>query len=937
MKAKLHYVFSFAIFLIAFSTFGQNSSWKEIKNNLENKTLSKLGLEKSKVHVFEINMTSLKQAVSTSKLRTNKTKDKKTTISLPSHNGKLETFNIFESPVLSPSLALKYPNIKSYVGIGVDNPQAHLRMSVSPQGVQTMISYTDRSTIFMQPVSKNSNKYVLYNRTSKDNLDNRFKCETLDNPNNYFNKKSITSKTSINEGGANNQTLQKFRLAISTTAEYTAYHDDGDPLNGDAVADALAAINATLTRVNEVFETDMAVRFELVDATQLIYTDSTTDPYSDANVGASDTNFDSLDGWSLQLQNTLTSVIGNFTYDIGHLFGATGGGGNAGCIGCVCENDPPGDYDHKKGSGFTSPGNGIPEGDTFDINYVAHEIGHQMGANHTFAYATEGYNVNSEPGSGSTIMAYAGITGTDDIQANSDAYFHYHSIRQILDNLTTKSCQTTTPISNNPPSANAGNDYKIPAGTPYILKGAATDTDSGDVLTYCWEEIDSGKVDHLNFGPTLTSGSMNRSLPPSTSPNRYIPRLSSVLVGDIEQTNPGLGSDWETVASVDRFLNWALTVRDRNTSNSISGQSSYDTMQIEVIDGTVSQPVGPFEVTSQTTSGINWTQGNTETITWNVANTDDVTGINTSNVNILLSTDGGNNFDTVLKTNTPNDGTENITVPNIAAPFCRIMVEPVDNIYYAVNPIDFAIGYTITTTCNQQFLSSSNLDLPIQDGQETVSTINIPNNGAISNIKVHVNVTHSFISDLKVVLKHPNNTTESTLWEKNCFKSTGYADFNITFEDGSSTVSCASPTEGTYIPATPLSVFNGLDISGNWTLSIIDDSTGDVGVLNDWSLEFCSTTTTLNTPESTELQTLSVFPNPNKGEFTVSLKPNLLESNHIDIAVFDLRGRQVFKKNFKDISNLFYEKINLNNIQSGMYILNVSDGIRNSTKKLIIE
>ena len=233
------------------------------------------------------------------------------------------------------------------------------------------------------------------------------------------------------------------------------------------------------------------------------------------------------------------------------------------------------------------------------------------------------------------------------------------------------------------------------------------------MLTYCWEEIDSGKVDHLNFGPTLTNGSMNRSLPPSTSPNRYIPRLSSVLLGNIEQTNPGLGSDWETVASVDRFLNWALTVRDRNTSNYISGQSSYDTMQIEVIDGTVSQPVGPFEVTSQATSGINWTQGNTETITWNVANTDDVTGINTSNVNILLSTDGGNNFNTVLKTNTPNDGTENITVPNIAAPFCRIMVEPVDNIYYAVNPVDFAIGYTVTTTCNQQFSSSGHTGYPV--------------------------------------------------------------------------------------------------------------------------------------------------------------------------------------------------------------------------------
>ena len=531
MKAKLHYVFPLAIFLISFSAFTQNLSWKEIKNNIEPKTLSNLNLDKSKVRVFEINTASLKQMVATAKLRASKSTNKTTTISLPAQNGTLETFNIVESPVFSPSLAEKYPNIKSYVGIGVNNPQTSLCMSVSPQGIQTMITYADNPTVFMQPVSKNSTKYVLYSQTSKDNLNNTFKCNTQDNPDNYSNKKSTTSRTLINEGGANNQTLQKFRIAISTTAEYTAYHDDGDPLNGDAVADALAAINATLTRVNDVFETDMAVRFELVDATQLIYTKASTDPYSDANVGVNG-------AWNSELQNTLTSVIGEATYDIGHLFGDSGGGGNAGCIGCVC-------VDGSKGSGFTSPSNAIPEGDTFDIDYVAHEIGHQMGANHTFAFETEGTGTNSEPGNGSTIMGYAGTGGLDEVQLHSDPYFHYHSIKQILNNLSTKNCQTTTTISNNPPIANAGNDYHIPAGTAYVLKGSASDLDGSDNLNFCWEQIDSGQTNYLNFGPDLTSGSMNRSLPPSNSPDRYIPRFSSVLAGNTTQTNPTLGSDWE--------------------------------------------------------------------------------------------------------------------------------------------------------------------------------------------------------------------------------------------------------------------------------------------------------------------------------------------------------------------------------------------------------
>ena len=85
-----------------------------------------------------------------------------------------------------------------------------------------------------------------------------------------------------------------------------------------------------------------------------------------------------LSNWNAQLQSTLTSIIGEANYDIGHMFGASGGGGNAGCIGCVCVNG-------SKGSGITSPADGIPQGDNFDIDYVVHEVGHQLGANHTFS------------------------------------------------------------------------------------------------------------------------------------------------------------------------------------------------------------------------------------------------------------------------------------------------------------------------------------------------------------------------------------------------------------------------------------------------------------------------------------------------------------------------------------------------------------------------
>ncbi len=671
MKAKLHYVLATTIFLIVFSAFGQTSSWKEIEKEKYSKKLSQLNLSKNKTHLYKLDKASLKQSISSTSLKNNKT----SIISIPGKDGKLETFKIYESPVFSPDLAAKYPNIKSYTGVAINNSGTRLRMSLSPQGVQTMISYIDNPIVFMQPISKNSDDYVLYNREAKSNSKNRFECKTIDILNKEFNKNGTTAKATINEGGANNQTLQKFRIAISTTAEYTIYHDDGNPANGDAIADALAAINATLTRVNEVFETDMAVRFELVDAPQLIYTNVDTDPYSDASVGTDGDNFNNANGWSTQLQNTLTTEIGEENYDLGHLFGATGGGGYAHCIGCVCVNN-------SKGSAYTSPSNGIPETDTFDIDFVAHEIGHQMGANHTWAFENEGTNVQSEPGSGTTIMAYAGIQGSDNVELNSDVYFHYHSIKQILDNLTTKTCQTTEVINNNPPIANAGPDYNIPAGTAYVLKGTATDADGSDNLSYCWEQIDSGVVNYLNFGSDITSGSMNRSLPPSSSSKRYIPKLSSVLEGNTIQTNPTLGSDWETVATIGRTLNWALTVRDRTPLNATGAQSSYDTMVITVED------VTPFTVTNP----ISWTQGSSHTIEWNVGETANAS-INCQNVNIKLSTDGGLTFPTSIANNIPNNGSYNYTVPSIPnTTNARILIEAADNIFYDVSDFDFSIS-----------------------------------------------------------------------------------------------------------------------------------------------------------------------------------------------------------------------------------------------------
>lgn len=661
MKLKLPLLVIALALALTTNTYAQKNAWTKTNATGKLNKISIKDLNQNQSETFVLNAADFKDQLKGAPLRGQSNRTSSTDVLIPDEKGDFISFKIFEAPVLSPSLSAKFPEIKSYIGYSTDG--AVLRMSVSPNGVQTMITYRDKSATFMQPLKNQPNTYITYNKSSKQGMEaDSFICSTADEIKKESPRSSLTSRD------ANDQTLRKFRLAMSVNGEYTAYH-------GGTVAGALAGINATIARVNAVFEVDMAVTFEVQDFPDLIYTDAATDPYT------------SIGAWNGELQSTLTSEIGEAAYDIGHMFGASGGGGSAGCIGCVC-------VDGSKGSGKTSPADGIPEGDTFDIDYVAHEIGHQMGANHTYSHQSEGTGVNVEPGSGSTIMGYAGITSSN-VQQHSDAYFHYVSIKQILDNLVNRTCwQANSPLAltNNPPVADAGVNYTIPQGTAYVLRGSATDADGGDTLTYCWEENDDGVITIPSFGPTTTSGAQTRSLSPTTDPDRYIPKLSRIVSGQLTETNPSSGGDWETVSTVARTLNWALTVRDRQpTATGLHGQSSYDLMAI-----TVDAASGPFAVTGPN-SALTWDTGTQQTVTWDVAGTDNAGTVNSQMVNIKLSTDGGLTFPITLVSNTPNDGSHTLVVPEHPTTQARIMVEAADNIFLAVNTTNFTINSTTPT------------------------------------------------------------------------------------------------------------------------------------------------------------------------------------------------------------------------------------------------
>jgi subtilisin-like proprotein convertase family protein len=851
-------------------------------------------------------------------------------VTFPNSNGELETFLVWENSNFEPLLQSNFPQIRSYVGKGVTDKYATINFSVSPLGLQTMVFRADNGTEFIEGYDKAATTYVLFN--AKDRVSGRlpFTCGT--NEVNFAN--DISNKVQ-NTTLADNAKYKTFRLALSCTAEYANYF--GATSSAD-VALVLAGMNATMTRVNGVMEKDLSLHLNIISTTdQVIYYDPSSDPYSDATIGSDVNNSGNATGWNIQLQNALTTTLGNAAYDIGHLFGASGGGGNAGCIGCVCVDDSASTTDKNKGSGFTSPSNNVPAGDSFDIDYVAHEMGHQLGANHTFTYNYEGTVAQTEPGSGSTIMAYAGVASTTagavayNVQNHSDALYSYKSISQIQTKLNSASanCSVNTVLTgiNATPTADGGLDHTIPVGTAFKLTGVATDADAADALTYIWEQNNAGTSsttqNNSRVSGSKTAGPNFRTFAASASPMRYFPQLSKVLVGNLVQAT-GVDTEWESCSSVGRTLNFTFTVRDNHPG---AGQTKTDTNVII----TVLASAGPFAVTSQSASSINWIQGSSQTITWDVANTTSLPG--SANVNIKLSTDGGLNFDTVLASNTPNDGTETITVPAVSALNCRIMVEAADNVYFAVNSKAFSIGadcHIYATTPNAAIADGTGSSTA---GATTTSVINVPDAFTISNLKVNLKVDHTKIGDLIVKITHPDGTLR-TLWNRTC-NSAAYSGIDMTFADGTGSIAsaCASPTTGTHQASqasTALAGYNNKTSAGNWTLTITDNAATNTGTLVTWALDFGCTLAT----NEFEIADLTIYPNPNRGNFNI--KFDNPSANEVTIAVYDMSGRRIFENNYASQAS-FNENIQLNNAQAGIYLVNVTDGSKKIVKKIIVE
>ena len=603
----------FAAVLVVFNVHSQSKTFWTAHNQSSDKIITDKAVARDnfpkQFKLYDLNINSLRQELFT--LADNQKGKHATIISLPNADGQIEQFEVNDASNFDAELQAKFPEIRAYSGKGITDRYATLKMSISPQGIQTMVFRTDKENEFIEAYSQDHTVYAVF-KSQRNNKNLGWSCST-------FEEKSVLESTSKSAIGSNtNQSsagqLKTMRLALSCNAEYSRYFG---ATSAAQVSLVLAAFNATLTRCNGVYEKDLGLHLNLVaSSTNVIYYVVATDPYT------------TMTNWNTQLQNTLSSTLtgagttlaaNNAAYDIGHMFGSTGGGGNAGCIGCVCVDDTSSLTDKNKGSGITSPGNGVPQGDTFDIDYVVHEMGHQMGANHTFSNSNEGSGVNKEVGSGITIMGYAGIT-TADVAAHSIDIYHEASIEQIQNNLANKTCPITTPLTANAtPVVQAVGNFIIPISTPFVLTGVATDANATDALTYCWEQNDDGgssTAANSTASETKTVGPNFLSWNPTASPLRYFPKIESVVVNSTTTSEVGgtAGFLSEALSSVSRTLNFRLTVRDNVAYSATSpvkvGQTAYTDMAVNVTSA-----AGPFVVNAPNTP-VSWAVGSNQTVTW---------------------------------------------------------------------------------------------------------------------------------------------------------------------------------------------------------------------------------------------------------------------------------------------------------------------------------
>ena len=569
------------------------------------------------------------------------------TIDMPVVDGSVETFIVYEAPVMEPGLAQKFRDIKSYKGYSTKTKLTQIRFAVSDRGVHAVIK-SPLGEVYIDPyATNNASEHITY--YTKDHIDESYRnislcgVDATEQPDRqHFRPPGYRSAPAVE--------MRIYRAAVACTGEWGARRG--------TVAACMADINAMITRLNMIYENDMAVRFVLIsDNDKLIFLDGATDPYDTP-----------AEGHKLVGVNTgkLNAIISSSAYDIGHVLSTCTDVGGVAQLGSLCQSN--------KGNGVTCHSSQSISAVVTRI--VAHEIGHQFTASHSWNNCPSSASQRSsgtafEPGSGSTIMSYAGSCGSDNVINDNEDYFHVGSLEQMYAKTQSSgnaySCAQRIVTPNRLPVINIpSTNYTIPVLTPFELKGTATDED-GDPLTYTWEQYDTGIV--ATLGTPSDNGPLFRSFRPSATGNvRFFPRASSITSGIFNEKT-------EVLPNTTRNMSFQLTVRDNNPAG---GGVAWDDYSVKV-----DALAGPFKITHPSID-FRFKVGEAVKVTWDVAGTDKAP-VNCKNVNIYGSFEGelrtGSSNLVPLAHNVPNDGEQEIIIPNKVSNFFRVVIKAADNIF----------------------------------------------------------------------------------------------------------------------------------------------------------------------------------------------------------------------------------------------------------------
>jgi subtilisin-like proprotein convertase family protein len=603
---------------------------------------------------------------------------------LPLPEGGLADVWVKNDPVMAPGLAMQFPEMQTYRLWSADGGHISGRMGWTAEGFHATLR-SPEGMVYIDPyLSTDSRYYTVYDvRTNLQAADwASFECgvtgEEVSSDDVYREEAAHDHSQGTARFGGPPVLQRKYRLAMACTGEFSQFH-------GGTVETALAAIVVIVNRLNEVFEAELAIRVELIASNaSIIFLDAANDPYTNTT-----------ESMLSQNPGVLNNLIGFNNYDIGHVIstGPSVGQGVASLRG-VCG--------FSKGAATSTRQS--PQNDPFTINIVAHEMGHQFGANHTMSSCQ---NVNPgtayEPGGGTTIMAYAGICPAgNNLQTNSDPYYHASSIESIIEHTRLgggNTCAERIAVGNTEPTVEIPleDGFYIPISTPFELTATADDLEDAAALTYCWEQFDKQEgVETLPGSPT-GNVPIFRTFLPIAAPNRVFPRLSRIInnTSDVSEVLP----------TYSRNMTFRCTVRDNHPG---AGGTAWDEVAF-----LATETAGPFLVTAPNTTGIVWRSGDYRQVSWNVANTDNEL-VNCRLVNIRLSVDGGLTYPYMLLQETPNNGSAFVTVPQVSSNQARIRVEAADNIFFDISNANFSIqpanqpGFTVSSDVVYQELCIPN-------------------------------------------------------------------------------------------------------------------------------------------------------------------------------------------------------------------------------------